>query len=245
MDLGIAGKLALVVGASKSIGAAVAKELSEEGCNLILSARDAPRLYKLAESLSGVEVFVAPCDVTTNLTELLMSVSEFSGRPDIIVHCVGGSGGIKDANSDAKDFHKVWTLNLGHAIDINVTFIPQMIRKGWGRVVHISSHATHRHIGYVPYTSAKHALEGYVKNMGKDLAKTGVVMSAIRPGPIYNEGRYLYSQAPEWTENYIKDFVPAGRWGRAEEAAKAIAFLCSEGASYMNGSIVDVDAVAR
>jgi 3-oxoacyl-[acyl-carrier protein] reductase len=222
MDLGIAGKKALVVGGTKSTGSAVVKALRDEGVEV----------KTIARSGADTNVDLMHCGVWLDV-----------GEPDIIVHVVGGSMGIKEP--DSPQYAKVWQLNIGNAIALNNLCLPAMTRKGWGRIVHLSSNAVKLAIGHVPYASAKAAVEGYVRNMGKELAPKGVVMTAVRPGPIFSEGKYLYSQSEEWTKDFQEKYVPMKRWGRPEELASVVCFLCSDKASYMAGAVIDVDGGMR
>jgi 3-oxoacyl-[acyl-carrier protein] reductase len=224
MDLGIAGKRALVVGGTKSTGSAVVKALRDEGVEVTTLAR------------SGADI---------NANCMAPQERPIHGDPDIIVHVVGGSVGVKDPMSMSSQYREVWRLNIGNAIAINNAVLPAMIERGWGRIVHLSSNAVKLAIGHVPYASAKAAVEGYVRNMGKELAPKGVVMTAVRPGPIYSEGKYLYSQSKEWTDEFQEKYVPMKRWGRPEELASVVCFLCSDKASYMAGAIIDVDGGMR
>lgn len=246
MDLGISGKLALVVGATGNTGREVALALAREGCRLAVVARGAERLYELAKD-APTDVWCFPADLQdqAKVHELLAALPRDVGIPDIIVHVMGGSAGIKDPMAPWSEWEKVARLNLGIAHDINRAFLPAMLAKRWGRIVHFSTNGTTLHIGSCPYTSAKHAVEGYVKNMAKTVSARGVVITAVRPGPIYTEGRWLYQQEGAQLEQFLKSYVPIGRWGRGYELANVVAFLCSAQSNYMAGAVVDVDGGMR
>ena len=225
MNLGIEGRVALVVGASKGIGLEIARELRAEGCKLFTASR--------TEGVDlmppgAPEAFCASID-----------------PPDIIVHVIGGSQGITQTLSPSEDFSKVWRLNLGISHDINRIFIPMMQRNKWGRIVHLTSSATRTGTGYAPYTSAKAALEGYVKIVSREFSKDGVIITAVSPGVVHTPGRYYASLDSKEQEAYFNKYLPINRFGRAEEIAKVVAFLASEHSGYMSGSIVEVDGGAR
>ncbi len=225
MNLGIEGRIALVVGSSRSIGLEVCRELRSEGCKVITASRT-----------EGVDL------MPLGAPEAFCASIE---PPDIIIHAIGGSQGLTDTLGSSQDWATVWRLNLGIAHDINRYFIPMMQRNGWGRIVHISSNAPKIGMGYCPFVSAKAALDGYVKAVSKEFSKDGIIISAVAPGIIHTPGRYFASLDSKQAEDYFNKYIPIQRFGRAEEVAKAISFLASEHASYMAGSIVNIDGGAR
>lgn len=233
MDLGIAARTALVVGASRGMGLAVVSELRNAGCFVFGVAR------------TGVLAYHADLTQPAEVEQLVARVLADVGAPDIVVHVAGGSMGIRDEMLPWSEWEKVARLNLGAAHEINRAFLPEMAKRGWGRIVHFSSNGVKLGTGRAPYIAAKHALEGYVQIMSRIYAPRGVVITAVRPGPIYTPGLFIYSQSEEWTRAFFEKYVPMGRWGKDEEVAAAVALLCSERASYMAGAIVDVDGGMR
>ena len=225
MNLGIEGRTALVVGASRGIGLEVARELRAEGCVVQTVSRS-----------EGVDL------MPEGAPEAFCATIK---APDIIVHVLGGSQGITETLAKSEDWAKVWRLNLGISHEINRLFIPVMQRNKWGRIIHISSNAPRLGLGYCPYASAKAALEGYVKTVSKEFSKDGVIISAVAPGIVHTPGRYYASLDSGEQEAYFNKYIPAHRFGRAEEVARVIAFLASEHAAYMAGSVVAIDGGAR
>lgn len=245
MDLGISDKLALVVGATGNTGLAVAKALAEEGCVVVAVAR-AGRLAA-AEAFAR-RTYAADLMEQGQLDDLIASIGRELGAPEIIVHVIGGSGGIRDPLLPASEWAKVWRLNLGISHDINRAFLPAMTSRGWGRIVHFSSNGVKLAVGNSPYTSAKGAVESYVRTMAKTYAPHGVVISAVAPGPVFTDGPaqpFIYRQDEAWTKSFFDSYMPMKRWGRGEELGGAVALLCSRQASYMAGAIVEVDGGMR
>lgn len=251
MDLEIEDKLALVTGASKGMGRAIAMRLADEGARVIVVSRTPHLLESLQGELSknGKRHYVFDADLSQEGTanELATSILTRAGAPDIVVHNVGGSIGVTDPMASSDDWRRVWHFNLGAAIDLNCAFVPHMKERKWGRIVHISSVSAENFSGYPAYVSAKTALNGYVKSMGRALAKTNIVLSAVAPGPMYAEGRFLanlQSQGgPQWDE-YCRNHLAIARLGAPEEVAAAVAWLCSKHASFAVGGIFSVDGGA-
>ncbi len=221
----------MVVGASKGLGLEIARELRAEGCRVFTVSRTGATDFNMDLMAQGA-------------TDLLIAGLSLT-PPDIIVHVLGGSQGLTGTLLPSTDWARVWRLNLGISHDLNAAFIPLMQRNKWGRIIHISSNATRIGSGYCPYTSAKAALEGYVKSVSREFSKDGVIITAVSPGIVYTPGRYFASLDQKEQEDYFNKYIPTHRFGRAEEVAKAVAFLASEHSAYMAGSILQIDGGAR
>lgn len=247
MELHIENRLALVTGASRNIGRAIALALAQEGARLILVARSAEPLEALRQQLATPDrphhAYAIDLMADGGVARLIEAINKDIGAPDIMVHNLGGSFGLP-AFSSAADWQKVWYFNVGIGHDLNRAFIPQMVQKRWGRIVHVSTLATETYLGYPPYTSAKCALNGYVKTVNREVSKDNVIISAVSPGTIRTEGRYfakMEKENPAWIEQYFDNHLPTRRLGTPEDVAPVVAFLVSEYASFMAGSIVGVD----
>jgi len=254
MDLGLKGKKVLVVGASKNIGAATAKAFAGEGCKVAVIARDGIKLKALVDSIGGKKkghgyicadllVEGAPSDTAEE------AVRAF-GPFDIVVHNTGGALGLKDPLAPVEDWMKVWKFNVGIAIEMNVLLIPYMKKKKWGRIIHISSMAAELGEpasdkgGALPYCAAKAYLNSYIKGLGRELAKDGIIVSGIMPGVVLSKGKYwekLQREDPKMVKQYLEHHSSIGRFGRPDEIAPFAVFLASKQASYAAGSIVKVD----
>lgn len=244
MNLGIEGKRALVVGGTGNTGLAVVAALAAEGAKVAAVARQT-RLAASAQA--GARTFAADLLIEDEMNEAIRWAADL-GAPDIIVHVIGGSAGVRDSSLPSSEWARVWRLNVGVPHDFNRAFLPGMAARGWGRVVHFSSNGVKLATGNSPYTSAKAAVEAYVRTMARQWCDRGVVISAVAPGPIFTDGPnqpFIYRQSDAWTADFFRSYVPMKRWGRGDEIGRAVAFLCSEVASYMAGAIVPVDGGMR
>jgi 3-oxoacyl-[acyl-carrier protein] reductase len=166
------------------------------------------------------------------------------GDLDIMVHNLGGSLQIQQLYASTDDWKKVWQFNVGICQDLNRIFIPPMVERRWGRIVHVSTLSTTTYQGNAAYVSSKCALESYVKSISREVSRDNVIVSAVAPGAIAVGGRYfekIAKEDPAALEKYLTDHLPIRRLGTSEEVAGVVAFLCSEQASYMAGAVVAVD----
>ena len=255
MDLGLKGKRALVVGASRNIGAAVARCFAAEQCAVTVVARDREKMAILVEEIGGSAAGHGFVDSDLLLpgepTRVTQHVLEAVGPCDVVVHNVGGALGCKDPFGRVEDWERVWRFNAGVAIEMNRVLIPPMLERGWGRVVHMSSINGQEgeplsvpFEGAIPYASAKAYLNAYVKALGRECAKDNVIVSALMPGVILSEGKYwdkVRQARPELANDFLARHYAIGRFGRPEEIAPFAVFMASEHASFAAGSIVPID----
>jgi len=246
MDLGITDRLALVTGASRGIGKGIALALAREGARVILVARSADALESARRELPDPEkhhVFAIDLMAEGGVEKLAGSLAKL-GDLDIMVHNLGGSCGVRNAFSTAEEWQKVWQFNLGIGIELNRLLIPSMIKRQWGRIIHLTTLSTTTYDGTAPYVSAKCALDGYVKCISREVSRHNIIVSAVAPGAISLEGRYfskIEREDPAAMEEYFNQHLPIRRFGKAGDVADTVAFLCSEQASYLAGAIVAVD----
>lgn len=248
MNLGIEKRVALVTGASKNIGRAIALALAKEGARVILVGRSKRNLDAVKAEMFGgadrhmvIELDLQLPESPLRLKELIQGDFE---NPEILVHNLGGSLGVTDSFASAAEWAKVWYFNVGIAHELNRLFVPDMIAKKWGRILHLSTLSTQTYDGYSPYTSAKCAMDGYVKNMSRQVSRHNVIINSLAPGLISLEGRYfarIQKENPVALEQYFDNHLPIRRMGTADEIASIATFLCSEQAAFMPGSIVRAD----
>jgi 3-oxoacyl-[acyl-carrier protein] reductase len=253
MDLGLQGKIALVTGASRGIGRAIALALAEEGCRLAVCARGRENLEATANEIRahGVECLPLVADATQvqESRRVVETVTGNWGGLQILVNNVGGVGG-RDLRPVEEVPEEQWlesyNCNALAAIRFTMLAIPHMRRAQWGRVVTIASTKGKEGGGRPWYTMAKSAGIALMKTLAlkPDLARAGITFNSVAPGRVLVEGNgwdQFRREDPERFEATLKQRLPLGRCGTPEEVAAAVVFACSARASYLNGACIAVD----
>jgi NAD(P)-dependent dehydrogenase (short-subunit alcohol dehydrogenase family) len=242
----LSGKVAIVTGASRGIGAAAARRFAEAGAAVALAARDGRALDAIAAEIAagGGRAVAIPTDVTDDraVAALVDGAVEAFGRLDVALNNAGGGTGRMAPVED------VWPGELDQALAANLRGaflamrheIPAMLRSGGGAIVNTSSGAGLRAPapGTAPYATAKHALQGLTKVAALDCAPRGIRVNAIAPGPI-DAGPL--AETGEEGRRWAAQTVPMGRIGRPGEVADAAVWLCSDRASFVTGATLAVD----
>ena len=247
MDLGIAGKTALVTGAGRGLGASIARTLAAEGVRILATSRGRASLDAMVSSLpqSGTHLSLAlDLERPGAVQELLTWTESFDAQIDIIVNNVGGTLGIDDPFVGYEDFSRVVDLNLGVAVEINRLLIPPMTTRGWGRICHVSSISALENQGPPAYCAAKAALNAYVRSVGRYVASHNVILTGVMPGAVFTEGGYWDSasqERPEHVDRYLAERMAIKRFGTESEIADTVAYLVSERASFLVGSVLLAD----
>jgi 3-oxoacyl-[acyl-carrier protein] reductase len=243
MDLGLNGRVALVTGASRGIGLAIAERLAMEGARVSVVARTSADVEAVGIRLHGHGI---SADLLTDegRRRAFEKTLERAGRIDILVNNFGTRAGTSWQDTGIREVQQAMNGNLGVAKDLTSMVLPQMLSRGWGRVVIVASVFGLEAGGAPAYNMAKAAEIGYVGALGSSLAGTGVTLNAIAPGPILYKGNSWdrrQQQDPEAIADFIKRELPAGRFGTPEEVASVVCFVCSDQASGLNGTCVPID----
>lgn len=251
MDLGIAGKKALVCASSKGLGRGCAEALAEAGVDLVMNARGAEALEAAAEEIRqkyGVNVETVAADVTTE--EGRAQLLEVAGQVDILVNNAGGPPPGMWTDWDREDFIKALDANMLTPIALIKALVPGMMDRGWGRVVNITSQSVKSPIPVLGLSnSARAGLTGYVAGTSRQVAGSGVVMNNLLPG-IHATDRAvsLDTGVSQQQGISIEDAkaqrcktIPAGRYGTPEEFGAMCAFLCSQHAGFIIGQNILLD----
>jgi len=248
MELKIKGKNVLVVGASKGIGKKIALGFAQEGARVTTIARSENLLAELNKEMKGLidldHAYYAVNVMETDANKLARDLIEERGVFDIVIHNVGGSLVSRNALGTIAEWQYALKFNAGIAIDMNSVLIQPMIDKGWGRVIHISSISAVMLRGNPLYASAKAFLNAYVTTVGREIASTGVVMSAIMPGAVAFPGSYWDDYMitdPARCEDFLRHHQAANRFGTTKEIADVVLFMASDQASFMQAALVSVD----
>lgn len=250
MDLGLEGKTAVVIGASRGIGKYIADALAREGCNVAICARSTDDLEETAHELRehGVDVVARPLDITEDgaAEEIISAAVDGLGRLDVLVNNVGGNRRKPFAEVTDQDWKDLIDLNFMSHVRCSREAIPHMREVDGGSIIFISSIFGRESggAGLSLYNTTKSALISVSKIMAEELAGEGIRVNSVAPGSIRFPGGSWDRRCrenPEAMEEFIAENLPIGRFGRAEEIADFVAFLASERASLVTGACINVD----
>ncbi|MEM1126066.1 MAG: SDR family NAD(P)-dependent oxidoreductase [Bacteroidota bacterium] len=250
MDLGLQDKVALVTGASRGIGRAIATELARAGCKLVVCARGADALEDAAEAYrqAGADVVTVAVDITDPAAsaQLVQTARDQFGRLDVLVGNAGGNRRKPFAETTDEDWGDIMELNLMSHLRCARTAIPLMEEEGGGSIIFISSIFGREAggAGLSIYNTTKSALISAAKIMALELAPHGIRVNTVAPGSIRFPGgswdRRVKSD-PEGMAAFVAANLPIGRFGKAEEVADVVTFLASPRASLVTGTCLNVD----
>jgi 3-oxoacyl-[acyl-carrier protein] reductase len=243
MDLGLEGRVALVMGASRGIGRGIATALAREGARVAIASRSRERIGEAtAEIDGGVSPFVADASDPDRLAALPGEVAAELGPVEILLANTGGPllGGALD--HDLEEWERAYrSLVLAPRV-LAGAVVPGMRERGWGRIVNVGSSATREPIpGLSLSNSHRMAAVGFLKTLAREVAADGITVNTVATGRFATERLASNAGSMEAAERAARTEVPAGRLGEPEEYGDLVAFLCSERAAYITGAVIPID----
>jgi len=243
MDLGLAGRRALVTGASSGLGLSSAAALAAEGVRVVMVARDADRLRRAAASVEG-DVHVLPGDVSdiSGVGELVATAAQMLGGLDILVANAGGPPAGTFASTELDAYLPALELNLLSTVAMCTAAVPLMRDGGWGRIVAITSISVREPIGnLILSNTARAGLTGFLKTLSREVAGDGITVNSLQPG-LHRTPRLVDLHGDAVDD--LGAMIPAGVVGDPGDFGAIAAFLCSDAARFVTGAAIPVDGGA-
>ena len=239
MDLGLSGRTAIVCGASSGIGLGIAESLAREGANVVMFARRQELLESEAERVGGLAV---AGDVTSaeDLERLVRTAVETYGGIDILVNNSGGPPRATASELDAEKVENAVELLLVSIVRLTGLCLPHLERSPAGRIVTVTSSTVREPIDNLALSNVvRPGIVGWAKSLARELGPKGITVNCIAPGRIDTDRiREVYPDGPSEEDLAA---IPLRRLGTTREIGDVVAFLCSERASYVSGTVILVD----
>lgn len=241
---GLDGKKALVTGASRGIGKAIAIMLASEGADVVVNYHSSPDKASEAAmtvELDGEESWVYPANVGdfNDVMRMKKNVEENFGKIDILVNNAGINMDGFFTKMDHKQWKSVIDVNLSGAFNCTRVFIDDLKESEQGRIINISSVVGETgNLGQVNYAASKAGVIGFTRSLAREMVRYDVTVNAVAPGFISTD---MVQNIPEKVQERIIKTIPMGRFGEPEEIAEVVAFLASSKASYITGAVINVN----
>jgi len=238
------GRTALVTGASRGIGRAIALALAEEGADVAVN-------YLSSEALAGDVVdqirkmgrkaVLAQADVADypDTVRMAREVLEEFGHLDILINNAGITSDHSFVKMDPASWKNVLAINLDGPFNCTKVLVDQMIKQSWGRIVNITSVIGQiGNFGQANYAASKAGLAAFTKSLAKELVSKGITVNCVAPGFTETE---MVMAIPEQVRNRLLEQIPMKRFGRSEEVARACVYLCSKDGDYITGAELSIN----
>lgn len=244
------GKTALVTGAGRNIGRAVALGLAQDGFDLVVNgSSDRAAAEAVAEAARGfgVDAMVAMGDVgrPEDCARIAQDAIARFGAVDVLVNNAALRPAKPFLDMTEEEWRRVISVDLDAAVWLARACLPGMVARGWGRIVNFTGmNAIHGYAGRAPVSVAKHGVWGLTKALAKEFGPKGITVNAISPGPIAADEEETDAAAAKYRQAIVQR-VPVGRQGTPEEVATVARMLLSPGGAYVNGQMLQVNGGAE
>jgi 3-oxoacyl-[acyl-carrier protein] reductase len=241
--MSLQGKVALVTGASRGIGQAIALELGRNGATVVGTATSEAGAERISATFkeNGIEGFGLMLDVCSadSVSSVLSVIQERVGAPLILVNNAGITKDNLMMRMKDDEWHDVIDTNLNSLFRLSKSVLRGMTKARWGRIINIGSVVgAMGNAGQVNYASAKAGLEGFSRALAREVGSRAVTVNSVAPGFIDTD---MTRELPEAQREALITQIPLGRLGQAQEIAHVVAFLASEGAGYVTGATIPVN----
>jgi NAD(P)-dependent dehydrogenase (short-subunit alcohol dehydrogenase family) len=234
-------KVAVVTGANRGLGRAMAQALATEGARVVLVARDQAKLEEAEALCPGSRVYRADLTNEAEVRELGEWVKREFGEVHILINSAGVNLRKPLVEFTREEWDWVMDTNVTSVFLMCRALIPLMTPAGWGRIINLTSIMSHVSLpGRTAYSSSKTALLGLTRALALELAPDGIRVSAISPGPFATEMNTALINDPEANRAFLSK-IPVGEWGRPADIGSLVLFLCSPAADFMTGSDIVID----
>ena len=241
--MSLQGKVALVTGATRGIGQAIALELGRQGAIVIGTATSAAGAERIADTLkaNGIEGAGLVLDVSSDesVAQTLEHIQQHLGQPTILVNNAGITRDNLMLRMKDDEWHDVINTNLTSIYRLSKAVLRGMTKARWGRIINISSVVgSMGNAGQANYAAAKAGVEGFSRALAREVGSRGITVNAVAPGFIDTD---MTRELPEAQRQALLTQIPLGRLGQAEEIASVVAFLAGDGGAYVTGATIPVN----